>query len=192
MIKNKYETLIYIYECFQKLNCDYIHYINGENFDDDIKKYNEFKFDSDGFKLISEDYDELNDFKLIDSINNYKNVLKMMGYKYNNIQEYKDIYEDKLKYIIKYLETKNISIYLNLGALIYPLDILNQTQISINRNLGENNYINTERRILDYILIDNFGLSDYLKFIDQFKQNKDYKNIIDLIIKPLFDNQNNG
>lgn len=103
MIKNKYETLIYIYECFQKLNCDHIHYINDENFDDDIKNYNEFKFDSDGFKLISENYDELNDFKLIDSIINYKNALKMMGYKYNNIQEYKDIYEDKLKYIIKYL-----------------------------------------------------------------------------------------
>lgn len=37
MIKNKYETLIYIYECFQKLNCDYIHYINDENFDSDTK-----------------------------------------------------------------------------------------------------------------------------------------------------------
>lgn len=173
MIKNKYETLIYIYECFQKLNCDYIHYINDENFDNDIKKYNEFKFDSDGFKLIFEDYNELNDFKLIDSINNYKNALKMMGYKYNNIQEYKDIYEDKLKYINKYLSDS----------------IIDKSNSKFdNSSLGEN----TKRRILDYILIEQFGLSDYLKFIDQFKQNKDYKNIIDLIIKPLFDNQNNS
>lgn len=159
------------------------------------KKYNEFKFDSDGFKLISEDYNELNDFKLIDSINNYKNALKMMGYKYNNIQEYKDIYKDKLKYIVKCLKTENISTFLNLGALIYPSDILNQTQILINQNLGEKelkDYINTERRILDYILIEQFGLSNYLKFINQFKQNKDYKIIIDLIIKPLFNNQNNS
>lgn len=178
MIKNKYETLIYIYECFQKLNCDYIHYINDENFDSDTKKYNEFKFDSNGFKLISEDYNELNDFKLIDSINNYKNALKMMGYKYNNIQEYKDIYKDKLKYIIKCLKTENI--------LNFKFD---------NSTLGEKelkDYINTERRILDYILIEQFGLSNYLKFIDQFKQNKDYKIIIDLIIKPLFNNQNNS
>lgn len=175
MIKNKYETLFYIYECFQKLNCDYIHYINNENFDVDIKKYNEFKFDSNGFKLISENYDELNDFKLIDSINNYKNALKMMGYKYINIQEYKDIYEDKLKYINKYLSDSTID-KLALGEKL------------IKQNLGEKelkDYINTERRILDYILIEQFGLSNYLKFIDQFKQNKDYKIIIDLIVKPL-------
>lgn len=175
MIKNKYETLFYIYECFQKLNCDYIHYINNENFDVDIKKYNEFKFDSNGFKLISENYDELNDFKLIDSINNYKNALKMMGYKYINIQEYKDIYEDKLKYINKYLSDSIID-KLALGEKL------------IKQNLGEKelkDYINTERRILDYILIEQFGLSNYLKFIDQFKQNKDYKIIIDLIVKPL-------
>lgn len=175
MIKNKYETLFYIYECFQKLNCDYIHYINNENFDVDIKKYNEFKFDSNGFKLISENYDELNDFKLIDSINNYKNALKMMGYKYINIQEYKDIYEDKLKYINKYLSDSIID-KLALGEKL------------IKQNLGEKelkDYINTERRILDYILFEQFGLSNYLKFIDQFKQNKDYKIIIDLIVKPL-------
>lgn len=175
MIKNKYETLIYIYECFQKLNCEYIHYINDENFDVDIKKYNEFKFDSNGFKLISENYDELNDFKLIDSINNYKNALKMMGYKYINIQEYKDIYEDKLKYINKYLSDSIID-KLALGEKL------------IKQNLGEKelkDYINTERRILDYILIEQFGLSNYLKFIDQFKKNKDYKIIIDLIVKPL-------
>ena len=93
----------------------------------------------------------------------------------NILQEYKDIYEDKLKYINKYLSDSIID-KLALGEKL------------IKQNLGEKelkDYINTERRILDYILIEQFGLSNYLKFIDQFKQNKDYKIIIDLIVKPL-------
>lgn len=121
-----------------------------------IKEENpNFDYNPDAYVLVSEYNNQENKYKFLNRIETYILALKVLKYNIDEIQGYKKLYEDKIKYIIEYI---------NKGYEIYKI---------VNMH-----------NILDYILIDKFGLSSYFEFIKQFK-DEEYKKIIDVIVEPL-------
>lgn len=123
---------------------------------EDIKKENQkFDYNPDAYVLVSKSNNQENKYEFLDYIETYILVLKALKYNVDEIQGYKELYENKIKYVIEYI---------NDG-------------FEIHRIVNMHN-------ILDYILIDKFGLSSYFEFVKQFK-DEEYKKVVDATVEPL-------
>lgn len=121
-----------------------------------IKEENpNFDYNSDAYVLVSEYNNQDNKYKFLSCIETYILALKALKYNIDEIQGYKKLYEDKIKYI----------------------------NDRVNKGYEIHRIVNMHN-ILDYILIDKFGLSSYFEFIKQFK-DEEYKKIIDTTVEPL-------
>lgn len=121
-----------------------------------IKEENpNFDYNSDAYVLVSEYNNQDNKYKFLSCIETYILALKALKYNIDEIQGYKKLYEDKIKYI----------------------------NDRVNKGYEIHRIVNMHN-ILDYILIDKFGLSSYFEFVKQFK-DEEYKKIIDATVEPL-------
>lgn len=121
-----------------------------------IEKENpDFDYNPDAYVLISKENNQENKYEFLDYVETYILTLKTFKFDINEIQAYKELYENKIKYVLDYV---------NDGFEIHRItDIHN---------------------LLDYILIDKFGLSSYFEFVKQFK-DEEYKKVVDATVEPL-------
>lgn len=123
---------------------------------EDIKKENpDFDYNPDAYILVSKDNNQENKYEFLDYIDMYILTLKTLKFNINEIQAYKELYENKIKYVLDYV---------NDGFEIHRIADMHN--------------------ILDYILIDKFGLSSYFEFVKQFK-DEEYKKVVDATVEPL-------
>ena len=123
---------------------------------EEIKKENpDFDYNPDAYALISKNNNQENKYEFLDFIDIYILTLKTLKFNINEIQAYKELYENKIKYVLDYV---------NDGFEIHRIADMHN--------------------ILDYILIDKFGLSSYFEFVKQFK-DEEYKKVVDATVEPL-------
>ena len=123
---------------------------------EDIKKENpDFDYNPDAYVLVSKNHNQENKYEFLDYVDIYILTLKTLKFNINEIQAYKELYENKIKYVLDYV---------NDGFEIHRIANIHN--------------------LLDYILIDKFGLSSYFEFVKQFK-DEEYKKVIDATVEPL-------
>lgn len=111
------------------------------------KETEDFEYNPDAYCLVSKRYKENDKHKFNELVKSYKKTL--INLKYFDVKDYYKLYEDKLKFVEDYIK-------------IYKSNI--------------DEYIATNQ-IIDYIIIDNFGLTEYFKLMK--KMEKKY-NIVEL------------